>query len=123
MKSYSYLMPIWFQVLGRHGRLGLLSLLYLRRRLDNEGLYPAKVSDSTILCLIASRHSAWDKPMKWDAGPADVNMFRPEGVKAWLDRDISDFKRLCGGEVDNQLSYCHAHAAMVHSNRMKSLSA
>lgn len=116
-----FLIPVWLHVLGRNGRLGLLSLLYMRRRLEEIGLYPGRVGDSAIVQLIEQRQAAWHKPMRWDAGEGDVAMRNPEGVKTWLNKDIHDFRRLCAGEVDPQLAHSHAHAAMVRTGRMKTL--
>lgn len=121
MGARHFLTPTWLHVLGKHGRLGLLSLLYLRRRLEEAGLYPNRIGDTTILQLVQQRQSAWHKPMRWDAGPDDWRMHSPEGVKTWLDRDLRDFKSLCAGEAGDRLAHSHAHAAMVRTGRMEAL--
>lgn len=121
MSEPHFLVPIWLHAFIRHGRLGFLSLLYMRRRLEAAGLYPTRVGDSTILQLIRQRQEAWHKPMRWNAGPDDYRMHSPEGVRTWLDRDLSDFKRLCAGETGDRLPISHAHAAMVRTGRMETL--
>lgn len=118
MRKYSYLAPLLLQVFARHGRIGVLSLLYLRRRLDEEGLYPNQVGDTTILRLITSRQNAWYKSMRWTAGPDDWKLHSPDGVKTWLDGDIRHFKRICAGDADPQLTITHAYGAMKLSNRL-----
>lgn len=118
MKSYSYLFPIWLQVLIRHGRIGLLSLLYLRQRLEEEALFPNRVGDTTILRLIHSRQNAWSESMRWSAGPDDWQQFSPKGVKSWLHNDVAHFKRICAGDPDPQLTITHAYGAMKMSGRL-----
>ena len=118
-----YLLPTWLTVFFRYGRIGFLSLLYLRRRLEEEGLYPHPISDGTILALIRSRQEVWYKPMRWTGGIDDDRMHSPEGVKTWLDMDICDFKNIIRLREDlddfrkGRLSHSHAIAALRRSNR------
>lgn len=126
MKSYSYLVPIWLQVFFRHGRIGLLGLLYLRRRLEEEALFPNRVGDTTILRLIHSRQNAFYEsmlPMRWSAGADDWQQFSPKGFKTWLDIDIAHFKRICSGDADPQLTITHAYGAMKVTGRLPPVTA
>ena len=116
-----FLTPAWVSAL-RYGLHGLLSLLYLRRRLEESGLYPAQVGDTTILQLMDQRWWAFNQgggwPKRWKGGPDDATFYTPEGWRTWWDRDLLDFRALCEGRKDHRLSICHAHAAMVRTGRM-----